>query len=83
MAKIWSGRIPNNELDDLLLVRNVGLDSHGGLDQSTLDVTKSIDIPHHQGAGGRSNFVSDEAYDKHMKLNARWKEKRSKRSKRR
>ena len=73
------GTVKMAVLGDLIfLVRNVGLNSQGGLDQSTLEVTKLIDLPHHQGAGGRSNFVSDKAYDNHIKLNARWKAKRAK-----
>ena len=64
---MWTGKIPLTEWDRLALVRNVGLHSDGRMNKSTLAIASTLDIPHHLGAGGSDDFVSDEVYKKHVK----------------
>ena len=64
---MWTGKIPLNEWDRLALVRNVGLHSDGSMNKSTLEITSMLEIPHHLGAGGSDDFVSDEVYREHAK----------------
>ena len=64
---IWSIRLPMDEWDQLVLVRNVGLNSRGHLDPSTLALAAKLPIPHHYGAGGSDDFVDEESFKKHMR----------------
>ena len=41
-----------NELDKLLLVRNVGLDADGCLCKASRNLAAALKFPHHVGAGG-------------------------------
>jgi hypothetical protein len=49
---LWKWRLPVNELDQLLLVRNVGLDANGCLCKASRILAASLRFPHHVGAGG-------------------------------
>ena len=78
---LWTGKLPLAEWDDLVLVRNIGLSSEGILDSSSLKLAASLELPHHEGAGGVEDFVSTEEYKKHIKKNEKWSSKKSKKSK--
>ena len=78
---LWTGKIPLREWDDHVLIRNVGLNSLGTLDKSTIKLAASLELPHHLGAGGEDDFVSKEAFEKHVRRNKLIKSKRSKRRK--
>ncbi len=49
---LWKWRIPFNELDQLLLVRNVRLDENGCLCKASRLLASTLRFPHHVGAGG-------------------------------
>ncbi len=49
---LWKWRLPINELDQLLLVRNVGLDANGCLCKASRILAAALRFPHHVGAGG-------------------------------
>jgi hypothetical protein len=40
-----------------ILIRDVGLDTSGKLDNTTINLAVNLKIPHHQGAGGEDDFV--------------------------
>ena len=46
---------PINEQDQLLLVRNVGLDANGCLCKASRILAASLRFPHHVGAGGEES----------------------------
>ena len=46
---LWTGRIPANEIDEHLLIRNVGY-SKGKLSQASVRLAAKLDWPHHLGA---------------------------------
>ena len=52
---LWKWRLPIKELDQLLLVRNVGLDACGCLCKASRIVAASLRFPHHVGAGGEES----------------------------
>ena len=52
-----------------ILMRDVGLDATGKLDNISIKLTSKLKIPHHQGAGGEDDFVSKEAFQRQMKRN--------------
>ena len=64
---MWTGKIPLKEWDRLALVRNVGLDSEGRMNKSTLALARTLSLPHHLGAGGADDFASKEIYMKHKR----------------
>ena len=76
---LWTGKIPLEEWNDHALIRNVGLNSLGTLDNSTIQLASSLELPHHLGAGGEDDFVSKEAFQRHQR---RLKQVNSKRAKR-
>ena len=82
-ADLWTGKLPIGEWDELALVRNVGLNSVGVLNSTSIKLAASLEIPHHEGAGGEDNFVSKKEYKKHVKKNEKWASKRSQRKKNR
>ncbi len=49
---LWKWRLPVNELNQLLLVRNVGLDANGCLCKASRILAASLKFLHHVGAGG-------------------------------
>ena len=53
-----------DELNDHLLVRNVGISIQGKLDSTTLRLAAKLKIPHHMGAGGEDGFLDKEAFHK-------------------
>ncbi len=48
--KLWTGQIPHKFLDDVLLLRNVGLTAFGNLTPATASLAAKLDIAHHVGA---------------------------------
>ena len=52
---LWKWRLPINELDQLLLVRNVGLDADGCLCKASRILAATLRFPHHVGAGGEES----------------------------
>ena len=78
-ANLWTGKLPIEEWDKLVLVRNVGLDSIGVLNSTSIKLAASLDIPHHEDAGGEEeDFVSKGEYEKHIKKNRKWASKKKK-----
>ena len=77
-ANLWTGKLPIEEWDQLVLVRNVGLDSMGVLNPTSIQLAASLVIPHHEGAGGEEDFVSKGEYEKHKKKNEKWAAKKNK-----
>ena len=51
------GVFRKNELDQLLLVRNVGLDSDGCLCKASRILAATLRFPHHVGAGGEESAL--------------------------
>ena len=54
---LYFGRIPNPELDDHLLIRNVSISSRGKLSPDTIRLAAALAQPHHLGAGGNDDFA--------------------------
>ncbi len=52
---LWKWRLPIDESDQLLLVRNVGLDINGCLCKATRKLAAALRFPHHVGAGGEES----------------------------
>jgi hypothetical protein len=50
-----------------ILIRDVGLDATGRLDQITLNFAAKLKLPHHAGAGGEEDFTDKEAFQKHVR----------------
>ena len=48
---LWTGEIPLKDLGQYVQVRNVGLDSQGKMNSSTVNLVIKMDIPHLVGAG--------------------------------
>ena len=44
--RFWEGPLPNKELTDVLLVRDVGLTAAGKLTSKTLELASSLSLPH-------------------------------------
>ena len=65
--QLWWGRIPLEDIDKYILIRDVGLDASGKLDKITINLAVNLKIPHHQGAGGEDDFVDKEAFQKQLK----------------
>jgi hypothetical protein len=57
------------EVTNHVLVRDVGLDATGKLDNKTINLASNLKIPHHQGAGGEDDFITKEAFQRQMKRN--------------
>jgi hypothetical protein len=53
---LWKWRLPIDESDQLLLVRNVGLDVvNGCLCKASRNLAAALRFPHHVGAGGEES----------------------------
>jgi hypothetical protein len=52
---LWKWTLPINEVDQLLLVRNVGLDANGCLCKASRILASALRFPHHVGAGGEES----------------------------
>ncbi len=65
--QLWWGRIPLEDIDKYILIRDVGLDASGKLDRITINLTVNLKIPHHQGAGGEDDFADKETFQKQLK----------------
>ena len=50
-ANLWTGKLPIDEWDELVLVRNIGLNSVVVLNSTSIRLAASLEIPHHEGAG--------------------------------
>ena len=48
--KLWTGQIPHKFLDDVLLLRNVGLTAFGNLTPATASLAAKLTIAHQVGA---------------------------------
>jgi hypothetical protein len=67
MKYLWWGRIPLEDINKHVLIRGVGLSATGKLDSDTIKIAATMEIPHHEGAGGVEDFVDKEAFQKHVK----------------
>jgi hypothetical protein len=54
---LYLQRIPNAELDEHLLIRNVSITNKGRLSHDTLKLAATLASPHHLGAGGPDDYV--------------------------
>ena len=54
MKHLWWGRIPLEDIEKHILVRNIGISALGKLDKETIRLAAQLNIPHHEGAGGKS-----------------------------
>jgi hypothetical protein len=61
---LWWGKIPMESVTKYILIRDVGLDATGKLDHKSLQLASKLKIPHHQGAGGESDFKPTDAFQK-------------------
>jgi hypothetical protein len=52
---LWKWRFPIDESDQLLLVRNLGLDANGCLCKASKKLAAALRIPHHVGAGAEES----------------------------
>ncbi len=52
---LWKWRLPIDESDQLLLVRNVGLDAKGCLCKAFRNLAAALRFPRHVGAGGEES----------------------------
>ena len=75
--QLWWGRIPLEDIDKHILIRDVGLSASGKLDRITINLATKLKIPHHQGAGGEDDFTDKEAFQKQLKRKEREKNKRN------
>jgi hypothetical protein len=74
---LWWGRIPLEDIDKHILVRDVRLSALGKLDNETIKIAAKLEIPHHEGAGGTEDFTNNEAFQRHIrKVSSRLKRKR-------
>ena len=48
--KLWTGQVPCKFLDEVLLVRNVGLTASGSLTHATMSLAANLKIAHQVGA---------------------------------
>ena len=78
MKYLWWGRIPLEDVEKHILVRNIGISALGKLDEETMKLAAQLNIPHHEGAGGENDFIDKEAFQKHTKrVSKRIKQKRN------
>jgi hypothetical protein len=66
---LWTGKLPLSELDRLMLARDVGVNSEGHLDTAAAALASKLKIPHHVGADGEENFVDEETFQCHVRMN--------------
>ena len=62
MKHLWWGRIPLEDIEKHILVRNIGISALGKLDEETVKLAAMLNISHHEGAGGQDDFVNKEAF---------------------
>jgi hypothetical protein len=67
MNHLWWGKIPMEAMSSHILIRDVGLDATGKLDQATLNLAAKLKLPNHVGAGGEEDFTDKEAFQKHVR----------------
>ena len=79
-ANLWTGKPSIDEWNELILVRNIGLNSIGGLNPTSIKLADSLEILHHEGAGREEDFVSKGEYKKHIRKNEKWASKRKKKN---
>ncbi len=68
MKHLWWGRIPLEDIDRHVLIRGVGLNALGKLDRTSIELAAKLEIPHHEGAGGEEDFIDNEAFQKHVRI---------------
>ena len=78
---LWTGKLPLTERGDLVLIKNIGLNSEGILNASSLKLAACLELPHHEGAGGVEDSISTKEYEEHIKKNKKWSSKKKKKSK--
>ncbi len=64
---LWWGKIPMGAVSNYILIRDVGLDATGRLDQITLNLAAKLKLPHHVGAGEEEDFTDKEEFQKHVR----------------
>ena len=67
MKHLWWGRIPLEDVNKHILIRGVKLSALGKLDAKTIRMAATLEIPHHEGAGGKEDFITGEAFQKHIR----------------
>jgi hypothetical protein len=68
LKHLWWGRIPLEDITKhILIVRGVGLSALGKLDEDTIKLVANLGIPHHEGAGGETDFDTRESFQRHIK----------------
>jgi hypothetical protein len=78
MKHLWWGRIPLEDIDKHILIRGVKLSALGKLDIETIRMAAILELPHHEGAGGAQDFITGEAFQKHIRrVSRRLKRKRT------
>jgi hypothetical protein len=75
--QLWWGRIPLEDIDKYILIRNVGLDASGKLDKITINLAVNLEIPHHQRAGSEDDFKDKETFQKQLKRNRKEEHKKN------
>ncbi len=56
-SRLYTGRIPMNELHDHLLVRNLDISARGKLSPDSILLAAALSRPHRHGAGGDDNYI--------------------------
>ena len=74
--QLWWGKIPLEDIDKYILIRDVGLEASGKLDKISINLTVNLEIPHHQGAGGEDDFADKETFQKQLKRKRKEEQKR-------
>ena len=54
---VYSGKIPQRELDQHVLLRDIKLGALDTLDSASTRLAVTLGIPHHKGAGGEDDFI--------------------------
>ena len=67
LRDIYKGRIPNDEIDQHFLIRNVDISSQGKLSRKTIELASCLDIPHQIGAAHRDDFQGEKQFKDHIK----------------
>jgi hypothetical protein len=65
--QLWWGRIPLEDIDKYMLIRDVRLGASGKLDRTSINLATKLKIPHHQGAEIEDDFTDKEAFQKQLK----------------
>ena len=63
---VYKGKIPNDEIDQHFLIRNIDISSQGKLSQKTIDLESCLDIPHQIGVAHIDDFQSEKQFKNHI-----------------